>query len=170
MCHSLSPVLAGSGSAGIISARLPCGIRHPGNRKAGCQRGVEKHRLKNRLFLVAPPREFVILRARFSRRPHRSAVRTPGFHPGNTGSIPVGVTILQKQPPLSERLFCFLDLHNLWRRRFQGLGNGYSCDFFNSRIRSRRSLAAAFRLAGIDLIGRSLGSSSPPTIEAPPST
>lgn len=26
-------------------------------------------------------------------RPLRLTVRTPGFHPGNTGSIPVGVTI-----------------------------------------------------------------------------
>ena len=29
------------------------------------------------------------------RRPHRLEVRTPGFHPGNTGSIPVGVAIFE---------------------------------------------------------------------------
>ena len=27
------------------------------------------------------------------RRPRRSVVRTPGFHPGNGGSIPLGVAI-----------------------------------------------------------------------------
>jgi hypothetical protein len=36
--HSLPPVLAGSGSSGIISARPPCGVRHPGKQANSANR------------------------------------------------------------------------------------------------------------------------------------
>ena len=38
MRHSLPPVLAGSGSSGIISARPPCGVRHPGKQANSAKR------------------------------------------------------------------------------------------------------------------------------------
>ncbi len=38
-------------------------------------------------------------------RPHRLMVRTPGFHPGNPGSIPGGVTT---KPPTKVGGFVFI--------------------------------------------------------------
>jgi signal transduction histidine kinase len=46
---------------------------------------AEQHHLFNKFYRAG--------NARKARRSHRLAVRTPGFHPGNRGSIPLGITI-----------------------------------------------------------------------------
>lgn len=38
-------------------------------------------------------------------RPYRLTVRTPGFHPGNPGSIPGKVTIMESRGSLESFLF-----------------------------------------------------------------
>ena len=52
MRHSLSPVLTGSGSSGIISARPPCGVRHPGNGKEDASGGLKSIDQKSIYFML----------------------------------------------------------------------------------------------------------------------
>ena len=52
-------------------------------------------------------RRAVARRLAFRVRPHRLAVRTPAFHAGNTGSIPVGVTEAQSAQQRALGLFAF---------------------------------------------------------------
>src|SRR3989338_10208323 len=44
-------------------------------------------------------------------RSHRLAVRTPGFHPGNRGSIPLGITM--KKDHVTRGLFSYLNTRAL---------------------------------------------------------
>ena len=62
-------------------------------------------RVKITLFFKTCPHPFYPLR-QATTGPHRLTVRTPGFHPGNRGSIPLGVTT--KIPEFYVRVFLWL--------------------------------------------------------------
>ena len=48
------------------------------------------------------------------RRPRRSVVRTPGFHPGNGGSIPLGVAIKLSVLFRGREILCHFTTLILW--------------------------------------------------------
>ena len=59
------------------------------------------------------------------RRPRRSVVRTPGFHPGNGGSIPLGVAI--KIECVIQRVVTSRPLFYWWMNGRYGLYWGMIC-------------------------------------------
>lgn len=65
----------------------------PREQKKRMPEGAENAQIKKSFILCCSAARVCYLVPSFFRRPLRSAVRTPGFHPGNTGSIPVGVAI-----------------------------------------------------------------------------
>jgi hypothetical protein len=70
-------------------------------------------------------------------RPHRLVVRTPGFHPGNRGSIPLGVT--RNEEVTVRWLFCFCNPTGY-------LTFGSDIRTIRSRVRMTASLSSVFPL------------------------
>ena len=87
-CHALDPHRRRAG------ARLELEVRPPQGLRLSFAATLRRKSFGKRAFDGLPPADNAIIRRFVLKRAHRLAVRTPPFHGGNRGSIPLGRTKL----------------------------------------------------------------------------